>query len=347
VVEAEILNGGRENLVRPIPVVFIPSSSKKLLKEMGDQVMTVFLEPFIRELVSSFIDGFDVIYNFPSEIISPAITPAIETGSSKLRVMLMYWTGDHPAQCKVAGLKLSGYSACRRCLMAEKISGNQVLYHDNRRQAQYPPPVRTIESIYLEANELRRTGCTTRQNNVTTYSKLWRLYDLYGFNLSVDVVYDSMHILPLNIFKSFVDHMIHLGRAEDLDTAINEITEYRPKELGARWPRDCSKRISYWKAEEYQLFIQWCLPYCMEKLNIQKTDRLYGIGQILTEIARLFFSHTRTYGWTQDSISIARKLLSAWRVHWEEYVGPSNSVLKHVAGGCELLIYELFSYYIQ
>ena len=89
-VEAEILNGGRDNLVRPIPLIFIPSSSKKLLKETGNQFMTVFLEPFIRELVSLFIDGFDVIYNFPSKIISPTIAPATETGSSKLRVMLMY-----------------------------------------------------------------------------------------------------------------------------------------------------------------------------------------------------------------------------------------------------------------
>ena len=49
VVEVEVLNGGRRNLQRPMPVIFIPTSSKNLLKSGEKEVMTAFLEPFIRE----------------------------------------------------------------------------------------------------------------------------------------------------------------------------------------------------------------------------------------------------------------------------------------------------------
>lgn len=143
-----------------------------------------------------------------------------------------------------------------------------------------------------------------------------------------------MHILPLNLFKFFVEELIRKSRATDLDRALEEITIHRPKQLGARWPTNCSNRLSYWTAEEYQHFVQWCLPYCMEKLrkevddfrslhlqlsdlekqNIRSVYKLFEIGQILTEIARLFFSHARTHGWSESSIKQARTLLSAWRI---------------------------------
>ena len=65
----EVLNGGRGNLQRPMPVIFIPTSSKNLLKSGEEEVMTAFLGSFIRETESAFIDGFQVCYNFPPELI--------------------------------------------------------------------------------------------------------------------------------------------------------------------------------------------------------------------------------------------------------------------------------------
>ena len=115
---------------------------------------------------------------------------------------------------------------------------------------------------------------------------------MYGFDLAHDLVYDTMHILPLNLFKSFVEHLVQKGLAPELDIAIQEITKYRAKLLGARWPSDVENRLSYWKAEEYQLFIIWYLPYCIDKLRISKTDKLYKIATMLFEIVRLFFSYT-------------------------------------------------------
>ena len=92
----EVLNGGRENLKRSIPVIFIPASLEKLLRGMGEEVMTAFLEPLIRELESVFIEGFEVLYNFPLELIFEGLSPLSGIGDSKLRTMLMYQTGDHP-----------------------------------------------------------------------------------------------------------------------------------------------------------------------------------------------------------------------------------------------------------
>jgi hypothetical protein len=356
VVEVEILNGRRENLHRSLPVIFILPSSEKLVRQREEEVMTTFLEPLLREMESALIHGFEVCYNFPVELISPLFPPVSETRNSKVRAMLMYWTGDHPAQTKVAGFKLSGYSACRRHKnVVEKVVGNKVMYPDNRRQSHDPPLNRDIEDLYLEAQNVQRRSTSSRSRReicITTYSKLWRLYQICGFDLSFDTVYDSMHILPLNMFKSFVELLVTEGEAANVDQALDEISPYRPKRLGARWPLGCANRLSYWRAEEYQHFVLWCLPYYMEqvkhrvdniralhqelttleKQEIQRMYSLFEIAQILTEIARLFFSYTRSYGWNEDSMKKARTLLSSWHIKWEEYVGPNSSILQHVAG---------------
>ena len=124
VVEVEVLNGGKENLQHPIPVIFIPASLEKLLRGTGEEVMTAFLEPLMKELECVFIKGFEVLYNFPPELIFEGLSPLSGTGDLKLRAMLIYWTGDHPAQTKVAGFKTSGYNACRRHYnVVEKVVG--------------------------------------------------------------------------------------------------------------------------------------------------------------------------------------------------------------------------------
>lgn len=50
---------------------------------------------------------------------------------------------------------------------------------------------------------------------------MWRLYDLYGFNLSTDLVYDTMHVLALYIFKKYVHllvkSMTEMGRESELE----------------------------------------------------------------------------------------------------------------------------------
>jgi hypothetical protein len=64
-VKVEILSGGMENLKCPMLPIFIPTLAKKLIKEMEEEVMTAFLEPFIRKLEFAIIHRFVVNYNFP------------------------------------------------------------------------------------------------------------------------------------------------------------------------------------------------------------------------------------------------------------------------------------------
>ena len=148
----EVLNGERGNLQCPMPVIFILTSSKNLLKSGEEEVMTAFLEPFIREMEFAFIDGFQECYNFPPELICEGLSILSRIGESKLRAIPIYWTRDHPTQTKVAGFKLSGYNACRcHKNVTEKLDGIKVFYPNNRWQAHDPPLYRKIKTIYEEA----------------------------------------------------------------------------------------------------------------------------------------------------------------------------------------------------
>jgi hypothetical protein len=53
-------------------------------------------------------------------------------------------------------------------------------------------------------------------------------------------VYNLMHILPLNLFKSFVEHLVTKGEAINVDQALDEINIHHPKRLEATWPSSCA-----------------------------------------------------------------------------------------------------------
>ena len=46
-----------------------------------------------------------------------------------------------------------------------------------------------------------------QRSGVCRESPLWVLYHLYGFDLSVDLVYDVMHIMGLNNFKTYIKNL--------------------------------------------------------------------------------------------------------------------------------------------
>jgi hypothetical protein len=184
--------------------------------------------------------------------------------------MLMMWTCDHPAQCKVEGFNDGGYHACRWDHMVETVHGRQVVYLDNRRQAKFPPPLRSIESILLEvekvASQIDRNRC------VIAKSWLWRLFKLYKFDLSCDLVYDCMHILPLCIFKKYVKFFKDAchGQEADLKTALVEITSKRPSNVGSRWPMHIRERLGYWKANRVYTFYLFLFALCLKLHGIQQ-----------------------------------------------------------------------------
>jgi hypothetical protein len=198
-----------------------------------------------------------------------------------------------------------------------------------------------------------RCATNTKRKEITSHglisggSPLWKLYHLYRFDILKDLVFDTMHILALCVFKKFVEILVlkvFESNKYILEEALERITILRPGDLGSRWPHNPNSRLGYWKAEEYTLFIRWCLPHVLDSVGFNDSHLIGVIGMILLEVGRLFYSHSHTYGWTHDSIFIARELLPTWRIKMEEVLGPYSSPLEHVAGKClnEMMKYVMF-----
>ena len=352
-----VLNAGKENPVGSIPVLFIPSSSEKLIKH-SNVVLASFLKPLLADMEEIFLNEIDVVYAYPTEDISEHIPSLGIDVAIKLRGMRLtwnkvnhenfgIWTGDHPAQCKVGCLKLGGYGGCRRHKLSCRWRGipdtnkGLVEYFDSRRQGRYPSSSRTtvatLESIQVwrELPEGKEKNLIAREAGISSASCLWRLYDLYGFDVLHDLVYDIMHILSLCVFKKYVHLLVKYaeerGLSKEVDEAMATMRKIRPLDVGARWPRSIYS-LGYYKAEEYQIFVMWCLPHILDHLNLDMNSTLGALGMVLNEIGRLFYSHSRKYGWTVKAMTHASAFLSAWRIRMEESAGPNSSPLEHVAG---------------
>lgn len=47
-----------------------------------------------------------------------------------------------------------------------------------------------------------------KESGYTGYSLLWRLHNLYGFDVFRDLVFDMMHNIPLNLLKNHLRYYI-------------------------------------------------------------------------------------------------------------------------------------------
>lgn len=87
-------------------------------------------------------------------------------------------------------------------------------------------------------------------------SILWRLYDLYGFNLSLDLVYDAMHVLSLNVFSKHIASLMRALTNEKkkvIDSCVKIVLKIAPPSIRyGRWPHAPSKYFESFKAEENQ-----------------------------------------------------------------------------------------------
>jgi len=130
---------------------------------------------------------------------------------------------------------------------------------------------------------------------ISCQSCLWRLYNLYGFDISHDLTYDVMHILTLCVFKKYVHVLVKYvegnGRIKDLDGALQIVKKLSLDTLGARWPRSIES-LGFYKAKEYQIFVMWCLPHVLDHLDLGLDSILGGIGVVLTKVGRLFYTHS-------------------------------------------------------
>ncbi|MCO5612374.1 hypothetical protein L7F22_066641 [Adiantum nelumboides] len=347
VVEIVVLNGGKGSFVGSIPVLFLPLSHKDLQKKHGD-VLSSFLSPLISELESSFLNGFEVNY----AVDKNRICDVLHDEPTRLRCMLMMCTGDHPAQCKLGQVKDGGMAFCRRdkakAELIRDVNGTQrYVYNNNRYQGRYPPPKRNVDELWHALKMSKRcltkekAEDTLRDGGLAGESVLWRLYHLYAFDISKDLVFDVMHILSLNLFQKYIKHLMSSTSTQvkrRIDIAINEVAQAIPKPIlhGGRWPKNASVHFKMFKAEECQKFIQWCLPHILNVVDgISEKD--IQLGMLLVDISHMFFDCSRKQGWTQEYIDVCRSLLLSWRILSEEYYGANSSPLEHVAGNGEIL----------
>ncbi|KAL3686459.1 hypothetical protein R1sor_009033 [Riccia sorocarpa] len=169
--------------------------------QRGPVTLNACLQPFIEELIDLFINGVEVEFNYPSELIGGRDLPKRFT----LWIMLVLFTGDHPAQCKFGGFATSGYSGCRRCKMRSIVcnvpNSRVVVYDSNREQYRHPSARKTVSELREAAVGLNAcvTGAARKElsqrTGVTGDSQVWKLFDLYGFNSSEDLTYGAMHVL--------------------------------------------------------------------------------------------------------------------------------------------------------
>ena len=74
-------------------------------------------------------------------------------------------------------------------------------------------------------------------------------------------------------------------------------------------------------------------------MGLRKENDLCFLGLILVEVCRLFFTHTKIYGRSLESLMFAREYFATLRVRWEKYSGPDGLILEHVAGKSVLHIF--------
>lgn len=88
-VDLVVLNAGKVEPIGPIPILFIPSSSEKLIKGADSNMLMFFLEPLIKDLEEIIVKGFPVSYAYPVDAISDKL-PLISIGEViTLRAMLI------------------------------------------------------------------------------------------------------------------------------------------------------------------------------------------------------------------------------------------------------------------
>lgn len=347
-VEVSILNTSSQSEVKqPIPIMFIPNSAMEKITKIKLHVLEAFMEPVYRDLQTLATVGFPLHFSYAPELISPLIRSV----EMVCRMRLMVFTGDHPAQCKFGGWCQRGKALCKRCRVQgtwKKTSNTTgrgpkgiIVYGNNRFLHWFSPAKCDLKDTQdaAERYALRETEVArlriSHEHGINQVSPAWRLSDTFGFCLISDLVYDVMHVFPLNVFKTYVSNLMKSltpSQMTVLEKALAEVIVRKPKGLDGRWPKDPRDRLGYFKAEEYTRFVIYCLPHILYSLGFGLETPLGSIGMLLFEIGRLFYIQSREGGWRNSTLETARNLLASWRVRSEEHFGVNGSVLEHVAG---------------
>ncbi|MCO5554154.1 hypothetical protein L7F22_007680 [Adiantum nelumboides] len=251
VVEIVVMNGGKRSILGSLPVLFLPLSHRDLEIKHND-ILGAFLHPLFLDLEKSFVEGFDLHYAYPSN----DICDKIQGGRVTLRSMLMLCTGDHPAQCKLGQVKDGGMSFCKGDKAKATFVGERYVYDANRYQGRYPPKKRHVEKMWRSVKKSKR--CMTKNKKEETLRK---------------GVYDSMHILSLNLFQKYLRKLVSTA-----STSMKEEIDMAVKEKG--WTQDdikvCRSLLLSWRI----LLEEWDGP------NSSPLEHVAGNGEILDDILR-------------------------------------------------------------
>ncbi|KAL3683815.1 hypothetical protein R1sor_001837 [Riccia sorocarpa] len=310
IVGIKVLNTGSNGKLPAMPVLFIPNTTDESTNKLD--IMDAALEPFIRDCINLFVNGVEVDYAYPTELVH-----GVSTLSSDVNAR---WRSR-------PGVGLGGI----------------VEYHDNRKCHRHPPRARSMQKLHDSALQIAWCETSaqrkeiTRRSGVVSKTRAWRLVDGLGLDFSRDLTFDVMHVLALCLFKKYIellrkDTMDSPQRKSAPSRAMADVTTAKPSSITGRWPRDIFTRIGYFKAEECSKFMLYCVPHILHEVGYHPDDALHQLGALLVQIARMFYLLHRSHqGWTTGMLESWRSMLASWRIRFEELLGPNSSILEHVA----------------
>ena len=104
--EIQILNCGKTGSLKILSVLFIPLHLvEDVFLARIKEAKTLFLQPLVDELEALFLTSFSINFAHPPQLINRYLHP--NRKPVVLRMMLMMFTRDHPAQTKIGMLKAS------------------------------------------------------------------------------------------------------------------------------------------------------------------------------------------------------------------------------------------------
>ena len=110
-------------------------------------------------------------------------------------------------------------------------SSSTYYYTKNREHCRFPwrdrnfmGDVEIMENIENE-DRVSVKAKLAKESGYTGKSILIRLHALYGFDVSKDMVYDTMHNIPMNIVKKYLDYLVDSGKVngEEVDIRMENM----------------------------------------------------------------------------------------------------------------------------
>ena len=96
-------------------------------------------------------------------------------------------------------------------------------------QVHEPPPRRTSDKLFESVREWKRADTTvakekiSREIGISGKSILWKLFHLYDFDFSNDLVIDLIHIAGLNLFKHYTTKLFNEVTSLQDDLLLDEV----------------------------------------------------------------------------------------------------------------------------